>query len=109
MLVLVGDGVQRAELETLAQALHLGPRQIRFVGRVNITEVPLWLRSSDVFALTSPSEGFSCALLEAMAAGLPPVVTDIPANQQLVENEKRRIINLLIRVSIIKLNFLLLK
>src|SRR5579872_3808614 len=85
MLVLVGDGPQRAELEALAGQLQLGPDRIRFVGRVNITEVPFWLRSSDVFALTSPSEGFSCALLEAMSTGLVSVVTDIPANRQLVD------------------------
>jgi glycosyltransferase involved in cell wall biosynthesis len=87
MLVLVGDGAQRAELESLAHELSLGPNQIRFVGRVDVKEVPLWLRSSDVFALTSPSEGFSCALLEAMAAGLPSVVSDIPANRQLIDSE----------------------
>jgi glycosyltransferase involved in cell wall biosynthesis len=85
LLVLVGDGPQRAELEALAGQLHLGPDRIRFIGRVNITEVPFWLRSSDVFALTSPSEGFSCALLEAMSTGLASVVSDIPANRQLVD------------------------
>ena len=87
MLVLVGDGAQRAELEALGRELNLGPDQIRFVGRVDITEVPCWLRSSDLFALTSPSEGFSCALLEAMSAGLASVVSDIPANQQLIDSE----------------------
>jgi len=85
MLVLVGDGPQRAELEELARELSLGPNQIRFIGRVDLSEVPFWLRSSDVFALTSPSEGFSCALLEAMAVGLASVVSDIPANRQLVD------------------------
>lgn len=85
MLVLVGDGAQRAELEALAAQLLLGPERIRFIGRVNVTEVPFWLRSSDLFALTSPSEGFSCALLEAMSAGLASVVSDIPANQQLID------------------------
>jgi len=85
ILVLVGDGAQRGELEALAGQLGLGPDQIRFIGRVNITEVPYWLRSSDIFALTSPSEGFSCALLEAMAAGLASLVSDIPANRQLID------------------------
>lgn len=87
MLVLLGDGAQRSELEALARELKLGPEQIRFAGRVNITEVPAWLRSCDIFALISPSEGFSCALLEAMSAGLPSVVSDIPANRQLVEQD----------------------
>jgi glycosyltransferase involved in cell wall biosynthesis len=86
MLVLVGDGPQRAELETLAGQLQLGPDRIRFVGRVEVREVPFWLRSSDIFALISPNEGFSCALLEAMASGLASVVSDIPANRQLIDS-----------------------
>lgn len=85
MLVLLGDGAQRPELEALAQRLSLGPHQIRFAGRVPVSEVPLWLRASDIFALLSPSEGFSCALAEAMAAGLPSVVSAIPANSQLID------------------------
>lgn len=84
-LLLVGDGPQRAELEAIARQLQLGPEKIRFVGRVDAAEVPLWLRAGDVFALTSPSEGFSCALVEAMASGLPSVVSAIPANLQLVD------------------------
>ena len=44
------------------------------------------LRASDVFALTSPSEGFACALLEAMAVGLPSLVSAIPANLQLTDD-----------------------
>lgn len=87
LLLLVGDGAMRPQLETLAQELHLGPEQIRFAGKVPIREVPLWLRASDVFALTSPNEGFPCALLEAMSAGLPSVVSAIPANQQLVDDQ----------------------
>jgi glycosyltransferase involved in cell wall biosynthesis len=86
MLLLVGDGAQRPELEALSRELQLTPRQIRFIGRVDVTEVPFWLRASDVFLLTSPSEGFSCALAEAMASALPSVVSDIPANVQLVED-----------------------
>jgi glycosyltransferase involved in cell wall biosynthesis len=85
MLLLVGDGPQRSELEALAAQLQLGPDRIRFVGRVKVTEVPFWLRSSDLFALISPNEGFSCALLEAMASGLASVVSDIPANRQLID------------------------
>jgi len=86
-LLLVGDGAQRGALEAMARELGLGPSQIRFTGAVETAQVPSWLQSSDVFALTSPSEGFSCALLEAMAAGLPAVVTDIPANRQLIDPE----------------------
>jgi glycosyltransferase involved in cell wall biosynthesis len=86
MLVLVGYGAMREELERLAAGLGLGPERIRFAGRVAAEDVPLWLRASDVFALVSPSEGFSVALLEGMSTGLASVVTRIPANEQLVED-----------------------
>ncbi|MCU1337780.1 MAG: hypothetical protein JWO19_3361 [Bryobacterales bacterium] len=86
MLVLVGDGLQRGELEALAKELGLGPGQIRFIGRVDLQEVASWLRASDLFTLLSPNEGLSCALLEGMASGLASVVSDIPANRQLIVN-----------------------
>jgi glycosyltransferase involved in cell wall biosynthesis len=86
VLLVVGDGPIRSELETLARNANLNPQQIRFTGRVPASEIPFWLRASDVFALTSPSEGFACALVEAMAVGLPSVVSAIPANLQLVDD-----------------------
>jgi glycosyltransferase involved in cell wall biosynthesis len=84
LLVLVGDGAVRDALAAQATALGLG--NVRFAGRVDPAEIPLWLRIADVFALVSPSEGFPCALAEAMSAGLPAVVSDIPANRQLVDD-----------------------
>jgi glycosyltransferase involved in cell wall biosynthesis len=86
LLLLVGDGPQRAELESIAAGLELGADKVRFVGYIDIKQVPLWLRCSDVFALVSPAEGLSCALLEAMAAGLASVVSAIPANSQLIDD-----------------------
>lgn len=85
LLLLVGDGALRAELEALVRGLGLNPGQIRFIGRVPAAEIPFWLRASDIFSLTLPNEGFACALLEAMAVGLPSVVSGIPANLQLVD------------------------
>lgn len=85
LLLLVGDGPMRSELEALAAGLKLGPERLRFTGRVDMREVPSWLQSSDLFALTSPNEGFSCALVEAMACGLASLVSDISANRQLID------------------------
>lgn len=85
LLLLVGDGALRPELETLARELGMNSGQVRFVGRVPAEDIPCWLRSSDIYSLTSPSEGFPCALLEAMSAGIPSVVSAIPANLQLVD------------------------
>jgi glycosyltransferase involved in cell wall biosynthesis len=83
ILVLVGDGPMRRTLEELAQ--KLAPERIRFAGRQSGKEVLEWLRVSDVFGLVSINEGFPCALVEAMSAGLASVVSDIPANTQLIE------------------------
>jgi glycosyltransferase involved in cell wall biosynthesis len=44
------------------------------------------LQVSDVFALVSSNEGFPCSLSEAMSAGLASVVSDIPANTQLIDS-----------------------
>jgi glycosyltransferase involved in cell wall biosynthesis len=85
LLILVGDGPLKPELETQIRDLQIDPARVRFTGRVPAAEIPLWLRAAEVFALTSPSEGFACALLEAMSAGLPSVVSSIPANLQLVD------------------------
>lgn len=86
ILLLVGDGAMQPELEALCGELKLGPANVRFIGRVPVDEVPCWLRASDVYMLTSPNEGFSCALLEAMSAGLASVVSAIPANVQLIDD-----------------------
>jgi glycosyltransferase involved in cell wall biosynthesis len=86
LLVLVGDGVLRLALVEQAKRLGLYENHIRFTGRVNPEEVCYWLKIATVFTLVSPSEGFPCALEEAMSTGLPSVVSDIPANRQLVKH-----------------------
>jgi glycosyltransferase involved in cell wall biosynthesis len=84
LLVVVGEGPDRAVLQSCAQELGLNDSQVRFIGRVPIDGVRKWLQISDVFALVSSNEGFPCSLIEAMAVGLPSVVSDIPATVQLV-------------------------
>jgi glycosyltransferase involved in cell wall biosynthesis len=81
-LILVGEGPERAELERIANERNVG---IRLVGRVEPHEVLEWLQISDVFALVSSNEGLPCSLIEAMSVSLPAVVSDIPANTQLIE------------------------
>lgn len=86
ILVLVGDGPMRTSLAEQAGRLGLTDEHLRFTGQVQPAKVPEWLRLADIFALVSYSEGLACALLEAMAAGLPSVVSDIPANRQLIDS-----------------------
>jgi glycosyltransferase involved in cell wall biosynthesis len=85
-LLLVGDGPIRGQLEALVREMKINPAQVLFTGMVPAADIPAWLRASDIYSLTSPSEGFPCALLEAMAVGLPSVVSAIPANLQLIDD-----------------------
>lgn len=70
-LLLVGDGAERADLERRAA----GQRWAHFVGRR--TDVPELLSTADLAVLPSLSEAMPLSLLEAMAAGLPVVATDV--------------------------------
>lgn len=74
-LVIVGDGLERSRLETLAQRLGLADR-VLFKGFVEPADVPLWYAAADVMALPSAGETWSVAVLEALASGLPVVTTD---------------------------------
>ena len=58
-----------------------------FVGEKNETEVLKELDNADIFLFPSHSEGFSIALLEAMARGLPAIATNVGANREMLENK----------------------
>lgn len=82
-LVLAGTGDAEAELKALAAELGLGA-QVTFAGFVSRQEMPGLYRQADIFVLPSQQEGMSIALLEALAAGLPVVVSDTGGTQELV-------------------------
>ena len=77
-LVLVGQGTDAPDVAAAARELGLEGRVFL---RGPTTEVPLYLRACDVFALASTYETHSLGVLEALAAGLPVIVPDIPAFQ----------------------------
>lgn len=81
-LWLVGDGPCRGELNDLIGNLGLWGF-VYLAGPFD--DVEDFLRAADLFVLPSLEEGMSLAVLEAMAAGLPVVATNIPANQAIVE------------------------
>jgi len=84
-LQLIGDGPLRGKLTSLAGQLGIDTK-VEFVGKKE--DVYPYLLNSDIFILPSRAEGMSNALLEAMAFGLPVVVSDIPGNAMLVQNNK---------------------
>ncbi len=85
-LVLIGEGETRPALERLSAELGLG-EQCLFIPPVR--DVAGWLRSIDIFVLPSVSEGFSNALLEAMACGCAPVATRVGGNVELIGDDER--------------------
>ncbi|MBL7074892.1 glycosyltransferase [candidate division KSB1 bacterium] len=85
--VIVGDGELRKKFIEKIKNLGL-ENQVEFLGNISHDHIPDVLRKADVYVSTSPSDGLSVSLLEAMACGLFPIVTDIPANRLLIENGK---------------------
>ncbi len=84
-ILIVGDGTQRAQLEELAAGLGLG-QVVRFVGSRMRSEIPECYGAADVFVSASLREAISMALLEALACGIPGVVTDAGGARELVQD-----------------------
>jgi glycosyltransferase involved in cell wall biosynthesis len=81
--LLVGDGPERAPIESRCRALGLAER-VRSVGWVDSAEIPAYLRLTDVVVMASESEGLPLIYLEAQASGRLLVASDIPATRELV-------------------------
>ena len=76
-LLVAGEGSLRRELES-----RHGSDRVRFLG--HLADVREALGAADLFLLPSAGEGLSNALLEAMACGIPPVASPIPANLEVI-------------------------
>jgi len=81
----VGEGSARESLEAFQDEYSLKERVI-FWGRLTHSEVAQALRRAGIYVSTSLSDSTSVSLLEAMASGIFPVVTDIEGNRQWIEN-----------------------
>jgi len=82
-LLLAGEGPHRPALVEQVTRMAL-TRRIHFLGARN--DVPAILRTADVFAFPSRTEGLPNALLEAMAAACPIVATDVPGCRDLIRH-----------------------
>ncbi|HET8933945.1 MAG TPA: glycosyltransferase family 4 protein [Polyangiales bacterium] len=85
-LLIAGEGPMRASWMRQAREHNVS---VRWLGAVHGDEKQRWLRAADAFALPSRtlangrSEGLPCALLEALASGLPAVASDLPGIREL--------------------------
>jgi glycosyltransferase involved in cell wall biosynthesis len=84
-LRLLGDGPLKAELAALAKRLGIAER-VQFHGQTD--DVLAHLQEADIFVLPSRAEGLSNALLEAMSFALPVVVSAIPGNVDVIDNDQ---------------------
>ena len=85
--LIAGDGPQRQDLEEQARKLEVNGC-VRFLGRVPHDEMPGLLAQADIFVSTSSCDGASVSLLEAMGSGAFPIVADIAANREWINDGK---------------------
>jgi L-malate glycosyltransferase len=82
-LLLLGNGSQDESIRSFVQAYDLNDA-VLLLGPQPAEELPMWFRAADAYVSCAKSDGTSISLLEAMATGLPVVVTDIPSNREWV-------------------------
>lgn len=84
--LIVGDGELRGDFEDLLQSLNLS-EQVRMLGALSHDQWLEVLGASDVLLMPSQYEGISIALLEAMAAGVVPVVAKVGGQSEIVDSD----------------------
>lgn len=84
-LTLCGDGTEREGIEAHIRRAGLEDR-VRILGHLQNAQVPEILREADLYVALPEIDGASASLFEAMSAGLYPIVSDIPANRQWIED-----------------------
>jgi glycosyltransferase involved in cell wall biosynthesis len=84
-LMLFGTGSREAKVKQILCEGGVEER-VHFGGIVSKSDLPDVYRSSDFYLSASQSDGSSVSLMEAMACGLPAIVSDIPGNREWVED-----------------------
>ncbi len=82
-LLLLGHGSHEKRLAALVKQLDL-QQKVHFYGTATVEELPDLYHSADFYLSASHSDGSSVSLMEALACGLPVIVSDIPGNLEWV-------------------------
>jgi len=83
VLVLIGDGEDRPQVEALAASLGIGDRVHLLGYRKDVAD---WYAALDAFLLVSANEGTPVVAIEALAAGVPVVATDAGGTSSVVDD-----------------------
>lgn len=83
LLLIAGDGLQRDELESLAELLNIADR-VRFLGVRH--DIPALMSACDVFVLSSAWEGFGLVVAEAMATERVVIGTDCGGVKEVIDD-----------------------
>jgi glycosyltransferase involved in cell wall biosynthesis len=84
-LVVAGEGRLRSQFERLARELGLGDA-VRFAGSLGERDLRDAMTDAEVFVSVPSSDATSVAVLQAMGVGCLPIVSDLPSQQELVED-----------------------
>jgi len=83
-LILLGGGSQGAKIRQILMNGGVLER-VHFGGQVGQKDLPRWYHMSDLYISPSHVDGSSVTLMEALASGLPCLVSDIPGNREWIE------------------------
>ncbi len=87
-LIVAGHGPLLATLQEQCKTMGISD-QVNFTGKVSAEVLSQYLQESDIYVSLPDTEGISSSLLEAMAAGCFPIVTDLPANRELMGDSNK--------------------
>jgi glycosyltransferase involved in cell wall biosynthesis len=83
--LIAGDGAERERLEKEVENLKV-KKFVQFLGRIAHEKMPDLLSEVDIYVSTSLYDGTSVSLLEALASGTFPIVTNIPSNREWISD-----------------------
>ena len=86
-LILLGSGSQKKEITKIFEEAGMIDR-VHFGGVVAQKNLPDYLHAADLYLSASFSDGSSVSLMEALACGLPVLVSDIPGNQEWIDQDQ---------------------
>lgn len=84
-LILLGGGSQGAKVRQILMSGGVLDR-VHFGGQVSQADLPRWYHMADLYISPSHVDGSSVSLMEALASGLPCLVSDIPGNREWIED-----------------------